>query len=187
MPRVTHARDHPAGTGPARSTFDRIRCTRLTTRPPHTTTRSTYFVSTLEAAIPVPGGTAEALQLHHGVGPGCPQEPLRQGAWRRAALEAACSRRLRRQSLRRLVPVPAAAAASRKRSRSTRRRPRRAPACRRRRSAARGPGSAIRSLPRARVHTGASASRPSYQRGWARALPPGGGACAGAGGGSPIT
>ena len=177
QPDAKNARKHP---------FRPTTTLYTTPRPPDAARTLVYFVYVLEMAKPVPEGTAHALQSHHDTGPERPRERLRQAVWRRAARAAACSRRLRRRSLRRLAPMAAAAAASRKCSRSTTRRPRRAPACRRRRRAARGPGSAIRSLPRARVIAGASASRPPYQRGRARALPPGGGACAGAGGGSPI-
>ena len=178
QPDAENARKHP---------FRPTTTLYTTPRPPDAARTLVHFVYVLEMAKPVPEGTAQALQLHYDTGPERPQKPPRQAVQRRAAREAACSRRLRRQSLRRLVLIAAAAAASKKYSRSTTRRPRPAPACRRRRRAARGPASAIRSLPSARVLIGASASRPPYRRGRARALPPGGGACAGAGGGSPVT
>ena len=178
QPDAENARKHP---------FRPTTTLYTTPRPPDAARTLVYFVYVLEMTNPVPESTAHDLQLYHDTGPDWPQSAPRQAVRRRAAREAACSRRLRRQSLRRLVLIAAAAAASKKYSRSTPRRPRPAPACRRRRRAARGPGSAIGSLPRARVIAGASASRPPYQRGRARALPPGGGACAGAGGGSPVT
>ena len=178
QPDAENARKHP---------FRPTTTLYTTPRPPDAARTLVYFVYVLEMAKPVPEGTAQDLQLYHDTGPDWPQSAPRQAVWRRAARAAACSRRLRLRRLRRLAPMAAAAAASRTCSRSTTRRPRRAPACRRRRRAARGPGSAIGSLPSARVLIGASASRPPYRRGRARALPGGAGACAGAGGGSPIT
>ena len=106
---------------------------------------------------------------------------------RREARAAGCSSQQRHPATGPLGPVPEAAAASRAR---------RAATCRRRGGAAdrleqqtvsRSAAKPIGSLKRDAEHGGRSAGRPQGWRGWAGAVSRGGGACAGAGRGSPGT
>ena len=126
-----------------------------------------------------------------GAAPRRPSGPASGAPWqaarRREARRAGCSSQQRHPATGPLGPVPEAAAASRAQ---------RAATCRRRGGAAdrleqqtvsRSAAKPIGSLKRDAEHGGRSAGRPQGWRGWAGAVSRGGGACAGAGRGSPGT
>ena len=126
-----------------------------------------------------------------GATPRRPSGPASGAPWkaarRREARAAGCSSQQRHPATGPLGPVPEAAAASRAR---------RAATCRRRGGAAdrlgqqtvsRSAAEPIGSLKHDAEHGGRSAGRPQGWRGWAGAVSRGGGACAGAGRGSPGT